>query len=62
MFSWDARKAQVNYHEHGEVFEEAATDFADPTGLDWADPGHSREEWRCRRLGRSAAGRILLIV
>jgi len=62
MFSWDVRKAQVNYDKHGVAFEEAATVFADPAGLDWADPGHSREEWRCKRLGRSVAGRILLIV
>jgi uncharacterized protein len=62
MFSWDIRKAQANYDKHGVAFEEAATVFADPAGLDWEDPGHSREEWRYKRLGQSVAGRILLIV
>ena len=62
MFSWDARKAQANYDKHEVAFEEAATVFADPAGLDWEDPAHSREERRYKRLGRSVAGRILLIV
>ena len=62
MFVWDVRKPQVNYDKHGVAFEEAATVFADPAGLDWADLGHSPEEWRCKRLGWSTAGRILLIV
>ena len=62
MFSWDVRKAQVNYAKHGVAFEEAATVFVDPAGLDWADLEHSRHERRYRRLGRSVAGRILLLV
>lgn len=62
MFSWDARKAQANYGKHGVAFEEAATVFLDPAGLDWADPAHSRHERRCKRLGRSVAGRVLLLV
>jgi uncharacterized DUF497 family protein len=62
MFSWDVGKAQLNYEKHGVPFEEAATVFADPDGLDWEDPEHSREERRYKRLGRSVVGRILLIV
>ena len=62
MFSWDVRKARVNYDKHGVAFEEAATVFADPASLDWEDLEHSREERRYKRLGRSVAGRILLIV
>jgi uncharacterized protein len=62
MFSWDVRKAQVNYEKHGVAFEEAATVFADAAGLDWEDPAHSRLERRYKRLGRSVTGRILLIV
>jgi uncharacterized DUF497 family protein len=62
MFSWDPRKAQGNYAKHGVAFEEAATVFLDPTGLDWADPAHSGQERRRKRLGRSVAGRILLLV
>lgn len=62
MFSWDVGKARINHERHGVPFEEAATVFADPDGLDWEDPEHSREETRYKRLGRSIAGRILLIV
>lgn len=62
MFSWDVGKARINHERHGVPFEEAATVFADPEGLDWEDPEHSREETRYKRLGRSIAGRILLIV
>ena len=32
MFSWDARKAQLNYEKHWVAFEEAATVFAILTG------------------------------
>jgi uncharacterized DUF497 family protein len=62
MFSWDVRKAQGNYDKHGVSFEEAATVFADPAGLDLEDPGHSWNESRYRRLGKSTSGRILLLV
>ena len=40
MFSWDARKALQNYEKHGVPFEEAATIFSDPDGLDWEDYQH----------------------
>ena len=62
MFSWDTRKAILNYEKHGVSFEEAATVFADPEGLDWYDLTHSREEPRYRRLGISIEGNILLVV
>ncbi len=62
MFSWDVRKAQTNYDKHGVAFEEAATVFADPAALDWEDVAHSWKEGRVKRLGRSAADRILLVV
>ncbi len=62
MFSWDAQKAIANYEKHGVSFEEAATVFADPEGLDWEDLRHSHLERRSRRLGVSAAGRVLLVV
>jgi uncharacterized DUF497 family protein len=62
MFSWDARKAQTNATKHGVAFEEAATVFADPEGLEWEDADHSWAEGRFKRLGRSLTGRILLVV
>jgi uncharacterized protein len=41
MFDWDSQKAQANQLKHWVSFEEAATAFLDPEGLDGEDPGHS---------------------
>ena len=62
MFSWDARKALQNYEKHGVPFEEAATIFSDPDGLDWEDYQHGLTEHRRNRLGRSSQSRVLLAV
>jgi len=62
MFSWDARKALKNYEKHGVPFEEAATIFSDPEGLDWEDLEHGETEHRRKRLGRSSQGGVLLVV
>jgi hypothetical protein len=62
VFSWDTGKAISNFEKHGVPFEEAATVFADPEGLDWSDAEHSQQELRFKRLGRSVTGRILLVV
>ncbi len=62
MFAWDIDKAIANFEKHGVPFEEAATIFGDPDGLDWLDEAHSHDELRFKRLGRSVAGRILLVV
>ncbi len=62
MFSWDARKALGNLRKHGVSFEEAATVFSDPEGLDWDDFEHSLSERRSTRVGFSVAGRILFVV
>src|SRR2546427_3379250 len=62
MFSWDIRKAIGNFEKHGVPFEEAATVFGDPDGLDWEDLAHSQRELRYKRGGISVAGRILLVV
>jgi uncharacterized DUF497 family protein len=62
MFSWDAPKAIVNFEKHGVSFEEAATIFSDPEGLDWQDLAHSTREARRKRLGSSIDRRILLAV
>ena len=34
MFDWDPQKARANQLQHGVPFEEAATAFLDPDGLD----------------------------
>jgi hypothetical protein len=62
MFSWDALKAMGNRRKHGVPFEEAATIFADPNGLDWEDLEHAETEPRWKRLALSAEGRVLLVV
>ncbi|MCH7914867.1 MAG: BrnT family toxin, partial [Deltaproteobacteria bacterium] len=41
MFSWDPQKAIINFDKHGVSFEEAATIFSDPDGLDWEDLAHA---------------------
>jgi len=62
MFSWDVRKALKNFEKHGVPFEEAATIFGDPDGLDWEDLKHGQTERRSKRLGRSSQRRVLLVV
>jgi hypothetical protein len=62
VFSWDARKALSNLKKHGVSFEEAATVFDDPAGLDYEDFEHSLSELRSTRLGYSVLGRILFVV
>jgi uncharacterized DUF497 family protein len=61
VFSWDARKALANLKKHGVSFEEAATAFADPNGLDYDDIEHSESELRFVRIGFSPIGRILFV-
>jgi uncharacterized DUF497 family protein len=62
MFSWDIRKAILNFEKHGVSFEEAVTTFDDENGLDWADLEHSDVEDRRKRLARSDPGRLLITV
>jgi uncharacterized DUF497 family protein len=61
MFDWDVRKAAANQRKHGVSFEEAASAFLDPDGLDGDDLTHSAVEARRLRLARSASGRVLVI-
>lgn len=52
----------MNLGKHGVSFEEAATVFADPRGLEWEDLGHSLLEERMKRLGLSFQHRVLIVV
>ncbi|MGH7826668.1 MAG: BrnT family toxin [Candidatus Binatia bacterium] len=61
MFDWDPQKARANGLKHGVSFEEAATVFFDPEGLDGEDLDHSWDEPRRLRLAKSTLGRILVI-
>ena len=61
MFEWDPQKARSNRGKHGVSFEEAATAFLDPDGLDGDDLEHSEVEARRLRLAKSSLGKVLLI-
>ena len=61
MFDWDPRKAKSNRLKHRVSFEEAATAFLDPVGLDGDDVEHSENEKRRLRLAKSSLGTILVI-
>ena len=61
MFDWDPQEAKANQLEHGVSFEEAATAFLDPDGLDGEDLEHSLGELRRLRLAKSSRGRVLVI-
>ena len=61
MFEWDPRKAEANTAKHGVSFDEAVTVFLDGYALDGPDLQHSKAERRFLRLGRAAAGRVLMV-
>jgi uncharacterized DUF497 family protein len=62
MFTWDPKKAILNFEKHKVSFEEAAAVFNDLRALDWKDLEHSGEELRFKRLGISNTQRILTVV
>src|SRR5205814_2330668 len=53
VFEWDTGKAGRNVAKHGVDFDEAASVFDDPAGLDGEDIMHSASEPRRLRLARS---------
>ena len=61
VFEWDPRKAASNLAKHGVSFEEATTVFGDPGVLDGPDLGHSEDEARRLRPGRSILDRVLMV-
>jgi uncharacterized DUF497 family protein len=61
MFEWDPRKARANQLKHGVSFQEAATAFLDPNGLDGKDLEHSTTESRRLRLAKSGLERLLVV-
>ena len=62
MLPWDPQKAISNLSKHGISFDEAATVFRDPEGLDRHDDVHADIEPRYQRLATSVMGRVLLVV
>ena len=60
-FSWDLRKARLNYAKHGVTFVQAASIFSDPNMLSIFDESHGNGEERWITLGISSTG-VLLVV
>jgi uncharacterized DUF497 family protein len=60
-FDWDPSKAASNLRKHGVSFEEAASALGDALSIALPDPDHSREEERLLLLGRTTAGRLLIV-
>jgi len=60
-FEWDARKAIINLTKHGVSFEEARTIFGDPLSLTVADHEHEDGELRFAIVGRTIAGRLVVV-
>jgi uncharacterized protein len=60
-FTWDVTKADLNRRKHGVDFDEAATVFGDPLAGTFPDTDHSIGELRLISVGRSFAGRLLVV-
>ena len=58
---WDPIKAELNAAKHGVTFAEAMTIFGDPLEVMILDPDHSEGEDRFLSIGRSEAGRVLVV-
>jgi len=61
QFEWDPRKAAKNLAQHGVDFAEAQTIFGDPLETTIPDPDHSLGERRFLSIGRSEAGRLVVV-
>jgi uncharacterized DUF497 family protein len=62
QFEWDEEKAEANLKKHKVGFEEARTVFGDPFSITVDDPDHSKEEQRYIDIGKSASGKLLVVV
>ena len=60
-FQWDPQKATKNLARHGIPFREASTVFGDPLASTILDPDHSLHETRFLTIGRSTAGRVIVV-
>jgi uncharacterized protein len=61
-FEWDARKARSNLAKHSVGSEVASTIFGDPLSLTIPDPQLSLREERYITMGRTFAGKLLVVV
>jgi uncharacterized protein len=62
QFRWDSNKDRANRRKHGVSFEEATTVFGDPLAMTISDPDHSVAEERFATLGRTVAGRLVVVI
>lgn len=60
-FVWNNKKAESNLKKHGVAFGEAQTIFDDPLFVVLGDIDHSDAEDRFIAVGKSAAGRVLMV-
>jgi uncharacterized DUF497 family protein len=60
-FEWDPKKSEVNLKKHGISFYDAATVFADPLAITFADPEHSLGEHRFLTFGHSSMNYLLVV-
>ena len=61
-YSWDEKKALINFEKHGIRFEEAQVIWTDPFSLEYIDPDNSDYEERYIRIGLNISRGILLVV
>lgn len=61
-FEWDEDKAKANQRKHRITFGEAVTVFHDPYIASMLDLAHSLDEQRFIVMGRSAQGRLLVVI
>ena len=62
QFEWDEEKAEINQKKHKASFEEAKSVFGDPFAITIDDPDHSEKEQRYLDIGKSANGKLLVVV
>lgn len=60
-FEWDPTKASRNWRKHRVAFDEAISAFDDALATILPDLDHSVDERREILVGRSGAGRLLLV-
>lgn len=60
-FEWDRKKARTNLVTHGISFADAATAFGDYHARYNRDVVHSQREERFTAVGRTAAGRLVVV-
>ena len=61
-YSWDEKRALINFEKHGIRFEEAQVIWTDPFSLEYIDPDNSDYEERYIRIGLNICRGILLVV